>query len=387
MFPSGYFYIISRKHGFALDVYDGQTKTGANIIVWPQKFQDSDNQLWTYDNGRIVNKKSGHVLDVSSSAFKKDKTIVQNKKKDNHPAQEWGFENGFIYNKVYPTMVLDIKGDSDSGGAQVLLYNRKDSDNLNQLWYLEPYDQFAASLNLAADTGPLHKQPNFGQPRLGYGAEVGVPPELTKLPDNIKVVGVGDNVAPTPSTPVNPPAHDNSELPEALAAAGYQGSATHSAPGAQPGYPPQMPPQHQQHHAAGAYPPPPAPSSNYPHSPPTGHYPPPPSSEGYGSHPQHQAASPYSPPPGSAYPASPQGHIAMPQPGAPPSYPPPHHPQQPYGGGYPSPQPNPAFPQPGFPSPQQGAGAYPPPSQMPMPGAHQQSQYPPPPSNYPPYPQ
>lgn len=67
MFPEGYFYILSRKHGFALDVYDGQTKVmsifehffffcqelnifvllqqeGANLIVWPQKFQDSDNQ-------------------------------------------------------------------------------------------------------------------------------------------------------------------------------------------------------------------------------------------------------------------------------------------------------------------------------------------------------
>lgn len=25
MFPEGSFYILSRKHGFALDVYDGQT--------------------------------------------------------------------------------------------------------------------------------------------------------------------------------------------------------------------------------------------------------------------------------------------------------------------------------------------------------------------------
>lgn len=26
MFPSGYFYIISRKHGYALDVFNGETK-------------------------------------------------------------------------------------------------------------------------------------------------------------------------------------------------------------------------------------------------------------------------------------------------------------------------------------------------------------------------
>ncbi|KAI9495838.1 hypothetical protein BDB00DRAFT_812146 [Zychaea mexicana] len=88
MFPPGYFYIISRKHGYALDVYDGQTKADANIIVWPQKFSDSDNQLWSYDQGRIVNKKSGHVLDIRSSAFKKDKAIIQNKRKDKNQSQE-----------------------------------------------------------------------------------------------------------------------------------------------------------------------------------------------------------------------------------------------------------------------------------------------------------
>lgn len=276
-----------------------------------------------------------------------------------------------------------------------MLYNRKETDNLNQLWYLEPYDQFAASLNLAADAGPLHKKPYFGQPRLGYGAEVGCPPELTKLPDNIKVVGVGDNAAATSSTPVNPSNYDNSDLPEALVGTGYQGSATQSGPGAQAGYAPhsQMPPQ--QPHASG-YPPPPAPSGSYPHPPPTssgtyphppptsaGNYPPPPPSSGSYPPPQQHQGAPYSPPPPtSAYPDSPQqGYPSMPQPGGPPSYPPP---QQQYRS-YPSPQQNPGFPQPSFPSPQQGVGAYPPP-QMPMPGSHQ-SQYPPPPSNYAPYPQ
>lgn len=33
MFPEGYFYILSRKHGFALDVYDGQTKVISSFAV------------------------------------------------------------------------------------------------------------------------------------------------------------------------------------------------------------------------------------------------------------------------------------------------------------------------------------------------------------------
>lgn len=33
MFPPGYFYILSRKHGYALDVYDGQTKVRLLFIM------------------------------------------------------------------------------------------------------------------------------------------------------------------------------------------------------------------------------------------------------------------------------------------------------------------------------------------------------------------
>ncbi|KAI9323283.1 hypothetical protein BX666DRAFT_39199 [Dichotomocladium elegans] len=205
MFPSGYFYLVCRKNGYALDVYDGSTKTGANIIIWPQKFADSDNQLWSYDQGRLVNKKSGYVMDIQSGAFKKDKTIIQNKRKDKHQTQEWDFDNGFIFSIVYPTMVLEIK--SEDGGAQVLLTHRKNADNLSQKWFIEPYHQFETSLNMAADVGPLHKRSNFGVPRLGYGAELGVPAELTALPPNIKVVGV-PGVVSKPTVYISPTAYN-----------------------------------------------------------------------------------------------------------------------------------------------------------------------------------
>ncbi|KAI8098523.1 ricin B lectin domain-containing protein [Halteromyces radiatus] len=322
MFPQGLFYILSRKNGFALDVYDGQTKEDANIIVWPQKFEDSDNQLWTYEEGRLVNKKSGHVLDIRSSAFKKDKAIVQNKRKDKNQSQFWIFDQGFLCSQEYPSMVFDIKGDSDKGGAQVLLYKRKDTDNLNQQWYLEPYHNIESSLNMATKSIPLHKKEGFGQPRLGYGAEIGVPPELKHLPANIKVAGVSNN-GPTASKPLPNPADQHSPHPEALNMNHQAPISTHSAPQAEPGYiapPPRT----------SAYPPPPQAhyqqesssssnrhqdqphyqqqGSNYPH-------PPPPSSSGYPG------------PPSSGYPASstPQGMSSpgvggfyVPQPNSPP---------------------------------------------------------------------
>ncbi|KAI7900590.1 ricin B lectin domain-containing protein [Cokeromyces recurvatus] len=248
MFPEGLFYILSRKHGFALDVYDGQTKDDANIIVWPQKFQDSDNQLWSYEKGRLINKKSGLALDISSSAFKKDKTIVQKKIKANKQSQEWIYDQGFICSKEFPSLVLDIRGDSAKGGAQVLLYRRKATDNLNQLWQFEPYHQFENALNMAATSMPLHKKEGFGQPRPGYGAEPGVPPELTQVPENNKIAGVGNN--PT-STSVN---SGNSRVDPVLSQYGsFYGGTPTAPPKPQPGQQaPSLPPKN----VADLYPPP-----------------------------------------------------------------------------------------------------------------------------------
>ncbi|KAI8384677.1 ricin B lectin domain-containing protein [Radiomyces spectabilis] len=359
MFPQGYFYILSRKHGFALDVYDGQTKEDANIIVWPQKFQDSDNQLWKYENGQLINKKSGHALDIRSSAFKKDKVIVQNKRKPNHHPQEWIFDNGFICSQAYPTMVFDIKGDSEKGGAQVLLYKRKESDNMNQLWYFEPYQHFEGALNLATTSISLHKKADFGQPRLGYGAEVGVPPQLKKLPDNCKVAGVGGEPTPTPSANTaneNHPNVQNSQLPENVATL-YSGTPTQSGPQPFAQHPPQVSSpstsspspypyasQSPTYNTPSGYPPAPVPA------PPVASHP------GYSpQQPQPQPPQPASPHVGGFYrPPAPQDYPApsghMPMPGA--------NPPEGYGGGYPPPGPPPL---PARDQDQGGYGAYPPP--------------------------
>ncbi|KAI9243756.1 ricin B lectin domain-containing protein [Sporodiniella umbellata] len=351
MFPQGEFYILSRKHGFALDVYDGQTKDDANIIVWPQKFQDSDNQLWSFVNGRLINKKSGHALDISSSAFRRDKTIVQKKVKTSKQSQEWVYDQGYICSKEYPTLVLDIKGDSEKGGAQILLYKKKDEDNLNQQWHFESYQQFEHTLNMATTTQPLHKKEGFGQPRLGYGAEVGIPEELKKLPDDIKVAGVGNNVSATPTkdTP------DNSRNDPALAQYGsFYGEANIQMPSAPAGGVP-LSPNNPRPDSSGPYPPAP----------------------GY---PQHISSNP-------------PGYPEANQSGYPPSHNSPHQPSYPQPG---FPQPSissqsgnqqPGFPQPsvssGFPEPQVQTG-YPAPPFSPShaTSANDFPHAPPSPSNY-----
>ncbi|RUS19178.1 hypothetical protein BC937DRAFT_87893 [Endogone sp. FLAS-F59071] len=67
-FPEGYFFIKSHKNGMVLDVeeaskqhfnVDLRLQINARVIVWPQKFRDNANQLWSHDNGFIINKCSG----------------------------------------------------------------------------------------------------------------------------------------------------------------------------------------------------------------------------------------------------------------------------------------------------------------------------------------
>ncbi|KAG1355714.1 hypothetical protein G6F62_002262 [Rhizopus arrhizus] len=362
------------------------------------------------------------ALDISSSAFRKDKTIVQKKVKPNKQSQEWVYDQGYICSKEYPTLVLDIRGDSEKGGAQILLYKRKDSDNLNQLWHFEPYGQFEHTLNMATTSLPLHKKEGFGQPRPGYGAEVGVPEELKKLPEDIKVAGVGNNVTPTPTT--NAP--DNSRNDPALAQYGsFYGEANFQMPSAGVAAPPKpinsgpAPLSHNDNAHSGppSYPPPagypqPAPSTSSSSYPPNINQPYPQSaSSTSSSNYQPNVNQPYPQPSTSSgfpepYPNSPgpQGQSGSAGYPAPPSFTPGYPSSNPAtSGDFPHVPPSPSnymnppsgYPpsNPGYPYPPSNTGAgYPP-----APGYPPSSNYPPPAPNYgrpqqdqhayPPYPQ
>ncbi|CAM0136144.1 unnamed protein product [Umbelopsis sp. WA50703] len=70
-----------------------------------------------------------------------DRQVIQQRRKvvEGSDDQKWFYrEDGYIYPQSDPNLVLDIRGNSLKPGAQVLLYNRKYEDNLNQLWDLIP---------------------------------------------------------------------------------------------------------------------------------------------------------------------------------------------------------------------------------------------------------
>ncbi|KAG1438735.1 hypothetical protein G6F56_012539 [Rhizopus delemar] len=130
-----------------LDVIQDSLKAAAKVIVSPKKTKDNDDQLWMYDHGYIINKNSG--MDVRGGILESDKEVIQYRRKmlEDAQNQRWYYrEDGIIYPQVNPNLVLDIRGNWTKPGTVVLLYERKYSDNLNQLWDLVPENGSISSL-------------------------------------------------------------------------------------------------------------------------------------------------------------------------------------------------------------------------------------------------
>ncbi|ORZ20456.1 ricin B lectin domain-containing protein [Absidia repens] len=142
-FPEGtYFYIKTITGENVMDVHEGKTESGAHIIIWQQKTgEDRDNQLWSFENGFLINKKSSLVLDIDGGDLKAEKKLQQfDRKATRTHNQRWGFRDNFIYSRADPRIVLDIKGGDEDEGTRVITYKRKTEDNSNQQWTIEPTD-------------------------------------------------------------------------------------------------------------------------------------------------------------------------------------------------------------------------------------------------------
>ncbi|KAI8880714.1 carbohydrate-binding module family 13 protein [Backusella circina FSU 941] len=136
MFPNdSYFILRSQKNGHVLYV-DDSTKAGANVIVGPQDEEVIDSQLWTFDNGYLINKKSSLVMDIEGGDLKSDKKILQyDRKKTMAHNQRWGIRDGFIYAVADPRVVLDSKDGEE--GTKILAAYKKLEENDSQLWAYE----------------------------------------------------------------------------------------------------------------------------------------------------------------------------------------------------------------------------------------------------------
>ncbi|KAI8972760.1 ricin B lectin domain-containing protein [Pilobolus umbonatus] len=137
------FYIKSQFNGLVLDIEEGSTEDGAKLIVWNQKWNGCDNQLWRIEDGYIINCKSAKVLDIAGGTMDSGNDIIQYSQKMTMEAanQRWDIdEDGYIACSVRPDLVLDIAGRTDEPGAAVILYERREGEVAsNQRWILEKY--------------------------------------------------------------------------------------------------------------------------------------------------------------------------------------------------------------------------------------------------------
>ncbi|KAG9320569.1 hypothetical protein KVV02_002822, partial [Mortierella alpina] len=149
-FPSEkYFYIKSRASGLVLDVEHGflrdHTKPGSCVELNKQKLYASakrhallELQLWCYKDGYIINRRTGLVLDVYQGSLKPGSRIIQwTQKSESNENQLWAVSDGFIHLKSQPNLVLDVDGDGTRDGARIALNDRKDKKNLDQRWTFE----------------------------------------------------------------------------------------------------------------------------------------------------------------------------------------------------------------------------------------------------------
>jgi hypothetical protein len=142
-FPEGYFFIRSVFSGKVLDVKDGSTADGAPVILWDRKPADHDNQLWKYDDGFIVNKKSGLCLEVKGAGtggnIKPGSIIAQSERRGqpDNINQLWAYN--YDYLQPYdPKVCLSIKGDNFKPGTEAIVDILDDfPNNPKQQWMMD----------------------------------------------------------------------------------------------------------------------------------------------------------------------------------------------------------------------------------------------------------
>ncbi|KAH8548202.1 ricin B lectin domain-containing protein [Umbelopsis sp. PMI_123] len=140
-FPPGFFYIKSQRYSaLTMDVDDGSMLKDANILVWSKKDVDNVNQLWAYDDGFLVNKKSGLVIDIRGGDVKAGKSIIQYVRKGVRARnQEWRFIDGYICPASNERLALDLESTNASPGTNVILASRN-MQRPSQQWALVEYN-------------------------------------------------------------------------------------------------------------------------------------------------------------------------------------------------------------------------------------------------------
>ncbi|CAO3668921.1 unnamed protein product [Umbelopsis vinacea] len=125
-FPDGFFFIQSKAYpSLTIDVHDGSLTRDANLILWTKKDIDNVNQLWAFEKGFLVNKKSGLVMDIRGGDVTAGKNIIQWTRKGVVARnQEWAFKDGFICPVSNERLALDVESSKGNQGSNIVLATR-----------------------------------------------------------------------------------------------------------------------------------------------------------------------------------------------------------------------------------------------------------------------
>lgn len=139
-FPSGEFYIRNVATGLVLDVRDGSTEDGAEVVL--SYLADDPGQRWTYDMGFLVNSGSGLCLEVpgmtSGAAIPPGTALVQSARRERpeNLNQLWVY-NYLLLMPYDPKVVIAAQGNELEPGARVVVDRPTGfPNNLGQQWYL-----------------------------------------------------------------------------------------------------------------------------------------------------------------------------------------------------------------------------------------------------------
>ncbi|RUP48252.1 hypothetical protein BC936DRAFT_144788 [Jimgerdemannia flammicorona] len=86
---------------------------GTYIIAYTKQQHHAENWVWHSEDGFLINKHSGLVLDIESGQLEADRRICQyhkHTKADYQDNQRFGYQDSYIYVLANPELVLHIRG-------------------------------------------------------------------------------------------------------------------------------------------------------------------------------------------------------------------------------------------------------------------------------------
>ena len=122
-------FVIQTANGLVLDIAGGVQ--GGKLIIYTK--HGGDNQLWKFEEGRLVNK-MGMVADIMAGSMEEEAEVIGWERHDGDN-QKWSMQGNFIHSEL-TDMVMDLKGGIMEEGTEVIMFPKHGGSN--QTWFVYP---------------------------------------------------------------------------------------------------------------------------------------------------------------------------------------------------------------------------------------------------------